>query len=79
VLTLAGIFHALHRGMASDLVWDENLGLVLALTAYVLWMNFFTLLACIEPPIRELAKDVGLAETGSITRSIHALARKVMQ
>ncbi len=79
-LTMGGFIYFYLRGGQAKLIWDENLGLILALTIYVLWMNFFSIMACIEPALEpSRAGGDSIAHRGSIRRSLAALTRKVVQ
>ena len=81
LVTVAGIVYAFWSGDHSRILWDENLGLVLALTVYMFWMSYFVVLACVEPALeKERAHPrADLVRQGSISGSLLALSRKVMQ
>ncbi len=81
VLTVTGILYAFWGGDRSSILWDENLGLVLALTVYMFWMTYFVVMACVEPVLEPGQTTHGecVVRQGSIRGSLSALAGKVMQ
>lgn len=58
--------------------WNQNVGLGIALSVYVLWMLFFAALACVEQPHPEGDPVPGATE-GSVGRAALALARRCLR
>lgn len=80
VLTLAGVAYNGSLRAAGAWGWDDDFGLMLALTVYACWVHFLSLLTCVEPVLRR-DPSLGPPPTadGSIVGMVGALARKVAQ
>ncbi|QQL44106.1 glycosyltransferase family 2 protein [Sulfuriroseicoccus oceanibius] len=79
-VTLGGMAKTFLFGLPATNFANENLGLILALTTFYLWMTFLALLACVEPPFAADGSRSSLpATTGSFRKSFFSLARKVAQ
>lgn len=73
-LTVGGLAVNL-AGLYEPTRWSEDLGMNVALTAFVLWIMFLCGLACVERPVTET--DPGTRQ-GSIAKSAAAIARRVV-
>lgn len=79
-LTLGGVgFRAVLEGGAG-LLMRENVGLMISLTLYVVWLLFFCCILCIQRPIPGgMLKSVPGARRGSIRRTVGSLLGGILQ
>lgn len=58
--------------------WSEDLGMNVALTAFVAWLLFLCCLTCVDRPSRELSTRPGTIH-GSLARSVRAVVLRIVR
>ncbi len=79
VVTLAGMAKTIAFGREGTHSANENIGLILALSMYMFWITYLTLLACIEPPFANGRTTSPPATVGSFRKTLGSVCRKVLE